>query len=105
MTIFGLGGRGRATATAKASAKTKANAGVLRYAQNDNCFGSSQNDNCFGSSQNDNCFWVRRVRVKPRSSRRYSIAPYASVQKSVNTFGGSGESIMRWVKRMPIISS
>jgi hypothetical protein len=31
-----------ATANAKASAKTKANAGVLRYAQNDN-----------------NCFWVR----------------------------------------------
>ena len=35
----------------------------------------------------------------------YSIAPYASVQKSVNTFGGSGESIMRCVKRMPIIPS
>ena len=33
----------------------------------------------------------------------YSIAPYASVQKSVNTLGGSGESIMRCVKRMPII--
>src|SRR5262245_65789009 len=34
-----------------------------------------------------------------------SIAPYARVQKSVKTFGGSGESIMRWVKRMPIIPS
>ena len=35
----------------------------------------------------------------------YSMASYASVQKSVNTLGGSGESIMRWVKRMPIIPS
>src|SRR5258708_37659894 len=35
----------------------------------------------------------------------YSIAPYASVQKSVNTFGDSGESIMRCVKRMPIVLS
>lgn len=35
----------------------------------------------------------------------YSIAPYASIQKSVKTFGGSGESIMRCVKRMPIIPS
>ncbi len=35
----------------------------------------------------------------------YSIAPYPSVQKSVNTFGGSGESFMRCVKRMPIIPS
>jgi hypothetical protein len=32
-----------------------------------------------------------------------SIAAYANVQKSLNIFGGSGESIMRWVKRMPII--
>jgi hypothetical protein len=37
--------------------------------------------------------------------RCYSIAPYASVQKSVNTFGGSGESIRRCVKRMPIMPS
>src|ERR1700730_6414420 len=35
----------------------------------------------------------------------YPFAPYARVQKSVNTFGGSGESIMRCVKRMPIIPS
>ena len=35
----------------------------------------------------------------------YSIAAYASVQKPLNTGGGSGESIMRWVKRMPIIFS
>ena len=33
----------------------------------------------------------------------YSIDSYARVQKSVNTLGGSGESIMRCVKRMPII--
>lgn len=33
----------------------------------------------------------------------YSIAAYASVQKSLNTLGGSGESSMRWVRRMPII--
>ena len=45
--------------------------------------------------------WRRRV-IFPVA---YSIAPYASVQKSVNTFGGSGESIMRCVKRMPIIPS
>lgn len=35
----------------------------------------------------------------------YRIAPYARVQKSVNTFGGSGESIIRCVKRMPIVPS
>ena len=35
----------------------------------------------------------------------HSTAPYASAQKSVNTRGGSGESIMRWVSRMPITPS
>jgi hypothetical protein len=35
----------------------------------------------------------------------YSMASYASVQKSMNTLGGSGESIMRCVKSMPIIPS
>ena len=35
----------------------------------------------------------------------YFIASYASVQKSMNTLGGSGESIIRCVKRMPIIPS
>lgn len=34
----------------------------------------------------------------------YSIAPYASVQKSLKIFGGSGESIIRCVKRMPIMA-
>jgi len=34
----------------------------------------------------------------------YPMAPYAAVQKSTKTAGGSGESIMRWVKRMPIRS-
>ena len=44
--------------------------------------------------------------LSPRPlSLAYSIAPYASVQKSVKTFGGSGDSIMRCVKRMPIIAS
>jgi hypothetical protein len=41
---------------------------------------------------------------RDRHKRSYSIAAYAVVQKSVNTFGGSGESIMRCVKRMPIIA-
>jgi hypothetical protein len=47
----------------------------------------------------------RAITVGQRFPIAYSIAPYASVQKSVNTFGCSGESIMRCVKRMPIIPS
>jgi hypothetical protein len=34
-----------------------------------------------------------------------SLAPYGKVQKSEYTFGGSGESIMRWVNKMPITFS
>ena len=50
-------------------------------------------------------FHYNLLREAESSQAAYSIAPYASVQKSVNTFGGSGESIRRCVKRMPIIPS
>lgn len=48
---------------------------------------------------------AHRDRIRRHAGRRwrYSIAAYASVQKSLNTLGGSGESSMRWVRRMPII--
>jgi hypothetical protein len=39
------------------------------------------------------CFWRHELRIL-----LYANAPYARVQKSVNTFGGSGESSMRCVK-------
>jgi hypothetical protein len=37
-----------------------------------------------------------------RALASYSIAPYASVRKSVNMFGDSDESIMHCAKRTPI---